>query len=127
MSNLVQIAGTQVRVNANTLSEAKLAIKELRLKKKEYSLQKKAITEQEKMIRSQYTAEVRSRGSKMSGGGGLGKLVRAIQTASRDNRRAQLAKDLAPYERKKQEIESMMHAIDSVIIQVEAAILKGGG
>jgi len=67
MANLVQIVGTQVRVDTSTAAEAKLAIKELKLKKKEYSLQKKALLDQEKMIRAQYTAEVRSRGSMMRG------------------------------------------------------------
>lgn len=126
MSNLVQIIGTQVIVNTNTAAEAKLAIKELKLKKKEYSLQKKAVTEQEKLIRAQYTAEVRSRGSVMRGGGGIGKFFRVLQSSSRDSRRAQLARDLAPYENEKHEIESMMRAIDSAIIQIEAALLNHG-
>lgn len=127
MSNFVQIVGTEVRVDTNTVAEAKLAIKELKLKKKEFALQKKTITEQQKAIRAQYTSEVRSRGSMMRGGGSLGKLVRTFQGASRDNRKAQLARDLEPYEKKKQDIEAMIRAIDSAIIQVESAILKHGG
>ena len=124
MRDLVEIVGTNVRVNTSTLAEAKLAIKELKLRKKEYSLEKRSVNEQMKAIRAQYTQEVRSRGSKMRGSGGLGRFVRGIQTISRDNRRAKLASDLAPYEAKKQNIESMMMAIDSTILKVEAAIIS---
>ncbi len=127
MSNFIKIIGNQVQVNTSTIAEAKLAIKELKLKKKEYSLQKRAINEEQKRIRAQYTEEVRSRGSMMRGGGGLGKFVRAVQSVSRDSRKAQLASELAPHEKRKQDIEAMMRAIDSAIIQVEAAVLKHGG
>lgn len=87
-------------------------------------MQKRTITEQQKSIRAQYTDEVRSRGSMIRGGGGFGKIVRSFQNLSRDNRRAKLANDLAPYEQKKQDIEAMIRTIDSVIIQLETAILK---
>ena len=97
MANFVQIVGKEIRVNTSTVAEAKFAIKELKLKKKEYSLQKRAVTDKQKEIRAQYTDEVRSRGSMMRGGGGLGKFVRAVQSASRDSKRAQLANALAPY------------------------------
>lgn len=124
MGNLVEIVGTQVRVNTNTLAEAKLAIKELKLRKKEYALQKRSVNEQMKAIRAQYTEDVRTRGSKAQRVGSLSKFFRTVQTISRDNHRAKLASDLAPYERKKQEIESMMIAIDSVIIKLEIAVIN---
>lgn len=127
MANFVQIVGKEIRVNTSTVAEAKFAIKELKLKKKEYSLQKRAVTDKQKEIRAQYTDEVRSRGSMMRGGGGLGKFVRAVQSASRDSKRAQLANALAPYENQKQDIDAILRAIDSAILQVEAAILKHGG
>jgi hypothetical protein len=127
LANFVQIVGKEIRVNTSTVAEAKFAIKELKLKKKEYSLQKRAVTDKQKEIRAQYTDEVRSRGSMMRGGGGLGKFVRAVQSASRDSKRAQLANALAPYENQKQDIDAILRAIDSAILQVEAAILKHGG
>jgi hypothetical protein len=63
----------------------------------------------------------------MKGAGGLGKFVRAVQSASRDSKRAQLANALAPYEKEKQDTDAMLRAIDSAILQVEAAILNKGG
>ena len=60
----------------------------------------------------------------MRGGGGLGKFVRAIQTVSRDSKRAGLANDLAPLEQEKVRIERMVGAIDSLIIRLEAYILN---
>jgi hypothetical protein len=126
LTGFVQIVGKEIRVNTSTIAEAKLAIKELRLKKKEYALQKRAATDKQKEIRAQYTDEVRSRGSIMRGGGGFGKFVRAVQSSSRDIKRAQLANALAPYEKQKQDIDSILRAIDSAILQVEGAILKYG-
>jgi hypothetical protein len=127
MAELVQLVGNVIRVRTNSLDEAKMAIKELKLMKKQYALSKRTVGEEQKRIRAQYTQEVRSRGSMMRGGGGIGRFVRDIQSGSRDNRKARLASDLAPLEQKKQEIETVIRAIDSTIIQVEAAIIKQGG
>ena len=123
----VKIIGNELIVRAKSIAEIKLALKELKLKKKELSLAKRILNEEQKQIRSQYTEEVRFRGSMIRGGGGLGKFLRAVQTASRDSKRAALARNLSPYEVRKQEIESMLRAIDSAILQVEAALLKTGG
>jgi hypothetical protein len=126
-TTFIRIEDTTVNVKANTISEAKLALKELKLKKKEYGILKRSVTEQQKAIHAEYTAEVRSRGSMVRGGGGLGKFVRAVQTISRDSKRAQLAADLSPLERQQQYIEAVLRSIDSAILQVEAHILKHGG
>jgi len=125
-TSYVQIAGTTVNVNANSVVEAKLALKELKLKKKEFGLMKRGVNERQKQIRASYTQEVRNRGSMVRGGGGVGKFFRAVQTISRDTKRAQLAAALAPYEQEKQRIESMIQAIDSAIIQVESHLLRHG-
>jgi hypothetical protein len=119
----VQIRGTSVRANVRTREEAKLALKELKLKKKEFGLMKRTITERQKSIRVDYTDEVRTRGSMLRGGGGIGKVFRLFQTVARDGRRAQLARALAPLESEKENIETMVRAIDGVIIQLEAYIL----
>jgi hypothetical protein len=122
--SFVEVVGSTVHVRANSTSEAKIALKELKLKKKECSLFKREINEKQKVIRASYTDEVRTRGSMLRGGGGLGKFVRLFQTVSRDDKRSQLAIALAPLEQEKQSVESVIHAIDSAIIQVEAYILK---
>lgn len=123
-ASYVRIVGTTVSVNANSLAEAKLALKELKLKKKEFGIMKREVNERQKQIRASYTEEVRTRGSMVRGGGGLGKFFRAVQTASRDGKRAQLASALAPLEQEKQRIEAMIRAIDSATIQVESYLLK---
>ena len=126
-TNFVKIEGTKVHVNATGLAEVKIALKELKLKKKEYTLIKRQLTDQQKAIRATYTQEVRSRGSMLRGGGGFGRLVRAFQTVSRDNTRANLANDLAPFENQKFEVEAVIAAIESCILQIESALLKHGG
>jgi hypothetical protein len=118
----VKIHGTRIKIEAKTLPEAKLAVKELRFLKKEYGLKKREINEIQKAIRAKYTDEIRRRGSMFRGGGGIGRFVRDIQSAKRDSRREQLARSLAPYEKQKLEVESMIMAIDSLIIQAEAKI-----
>ncbi len=123
-TTLVRIEGDIVRYNVNNLAEAKIALKELKLKKKEFGVLKREVVARQKEIRASYTHEVRNRGSMMRGGGGLGKFVRAIQTVSRDSKRAGLANDLAPLEQEKVRIERMVGAIDSLIIRLEAYILN---
>lgn len=126
-TSFIQIEGTRVQVSANSAAEAKLAIKELKLKKKEFGLLKREITSQQKEIRAEHSHEVATRGSKMRGGGGFGKFVRAIQTISRDSKRANVANSISPLEQRKQEIETVIHSIDSAIVQVEAYLLKHAG
>lgn len=124
MSEYVQISENEIRFHADNAAESKLAIKELKLKKKEFSVLKQTVVAEQKRIRAQYTAELRTRGSMVRGGGGVGRFVRSVQSVSRDSRRAQLARDLAPVEKKKQKIEATMRAIDQAIIQLESALLK---
>jgi len=113
----------EITLYAKTTAEAKLALKELKLKKKEYSLQKRQIKEQQRIIRAEYTQTVRQRGSKFIGGGGIGRIIRDVQTISRDAKRRDLANQLAPYEQLKQYIEAVIPAIDQMILKVEAAML----
>lgn len=120
----IDIENARVSVNANGLAEAKLALKELKLKKKEFGIQKKIIIARQKEIRAAYTNEVRTRGSMVRGSGGVGKFFRAIQTISRDSKRSKLASDLAPLEKAKQDVEIIIHTIESVILKVEAQLLS---
>lgn len=69
----------EIIVRANTVAEAKLALKELKLKKKEQSILKKQLMEQERQIRATYTDTVRRRGSKFQSGNTVGKYVRLYQ------------------------------------------------
>ena len=115
-------ANGEIKVNVSNFLEAKLALKELKIKKKEYSIQKRQITEQERIIRAEYTNKVRQRGSKFQGGGGVGKFIRSVQTVTRDAARRELANKLAPYEQQKRFVESMISAIDQIILKIEAAI-----
>ncbi|WP_373526720.1 hypothetical protein [Nostoc sp.] len=85
-------------ISVESVQDAKIAIKELKLKKKEYALVKREISQQQKVIRAKYTENVRQRGSKIRGGGGLGQLIRTVQTSNRDADRRALAQELAPLE-----------------------------
>jgi hypothetical protein len=114
-------ANGQILVHATNAPQAKVAIRELRVRKKELSLSKRAIMQQQREIRAAYTNLVRQRGSKVIGGGAVGRLVRTFQTMNRDAARRQLAKELAPLEQQRSEIEACIVAIDSVIIQLQGS------
>ena len=113
-----------ISVHASTAADANLAIKELRLLKKSFSLEKRQVTAQLKAVRAQYTHDTRQRGSKFRGGGGFGRFVRSMQTASRDSARTHLASTLRPLESEQQRIDHAITQIDSLIAQVEAQALR---
>jgi len=114
----------ELRISAQSVAEAKIAIKELKLEKKEYALVKREISHQQKQIRAEYTDTVRQRGSKFRGGGSVGHLVRTVQTINRDADRRNLAQQLAPLEQQKNAIDATINAIDQTILQVERFIVE---
>lgn len=106
-----------------SVAAAKIVIKELKLKKKEYVLAKKEISQQQKEIRANYTEQVRQRGSKFIGGGSIGRIVRTVQTISRDADRRTLAETLAPLEQFKNKVDASINLIDQKILQIEKFII----
>lgn len=114
----------KLSISAQSVAEAKIAIKEMKLKKKEYSLIKREISQQQKQIRAEYTDTVRRRGSKVRGGGSLGSFIRTVQTINRDAERSALARQLAPLEQQKNVMDVMINAIEQAILQVERYIVE---
>lgn len=117
-------ANGKLHVSAQSVAEAKIAIKELKLKKKEYNLVKREISQNQKRIRAEYTQMVRQRGSKVMGGGSIGRFVRTVQTIQRDSDRRALAQQLAPLEQQKNAVEVIINAIDQAILQIERYIVE---
>jgi hypothetical protein len=109
----------QIHVDVRNRAQAKMAVRELRTKKKELALAKRAITQELRKIRAGYTHHVRRRGSKLIGGGSVGRIIRAVQTIDRDAVRRQLAHDLAPLEEHRSRIEGAILAIDCLMIQLQ--------
>ena len=107
-----------------TLAELKQAITILKQKKKELGVQKKAVTMHQQQIRANYTDEVRRRGSKFRGGGGVGRFIRGVQTANRDSVRKDLAKSLEPLEKEKVNIDVAMGKIDIDILRIEEYVTR---
>jgi hypothetical protein len=66
------------------------------------------------------------RGSKVIGGGGFGRFIRAVQTISRDHRRGTLASDLAPLEEQKRRIEMIVNQVDRWILHLQQYIHQYG-
>lgn len=113
----------RITVSVQSLAEAKIAIKALKLKKKEYALMKRELAQQQKVIRTEYTDKVRQQGSKVRGGGSIGRFVRTVQTINRDADRRTLAQRLAPLEEQKNAVDRIITAIDQTILQLEKYIL----
>ena len=108
----------------STSKDCKAAVKELKLLRKSCSVQKRELNTEMKAIRARYTREVRHRGSKLRGGGKAGRVIRAVQSASRDSLRSQLADSLAPLENKVQYIDNQTLEIDKLITEVESHALR---
>lgn len=119
MSYINLLTDGKIRIAVKSVAEAKIALKELKIKKKELQVQKKEISEQIRCIRASYTDTNLRRGSKMRGGGWVGKVVRTWQTAERDGARQNLANNIAPYEEKKRWIESALISIDKGVLIIE--------
>jgi hypothetical protein len=113
-----------VKVHARSVDEAKLALKQLKLRKKELGVLKREITSREQSIRAEYADHVRRQGSKLRGGGGIGRFVRNVQTAQRDSARKDLAKKLGPLDKDKHRLDMMIATVDKVILQVELQLMK---
>jgi len=114
----------EMAVRVTTAAEAKLAIKELKLKKKEYAIQKKQVAAEIAAIRAAHRSRTAQRGTKVRGGGGAGRFVRGIQTAQRDNDRANTDRQIQGYERQKMAIETAMTELDRAILQLEGHALR---
>ena len=119
MSSLVQISGSKLSCSVETSAQAKTAVKELKLIKKGYALDKKAIATKIRTVRFEYSQNVKSRGSLLRGGGGIGRFFRAVQTVSRDSQRAGLASSLAPLEAERHRLDTVMHSIEEMIVMLE--------
>jgi hypothetical protein len=114
----------RIATTAETIPEAKLAIKELKMLKKAFQLQKRQINERQRIIRAEYTQYVRERGMKFPGGGWIGQAIRIAQSASRENAKSKLAEALEPYEQQKRYVEAVISTIEGLILGLEAAILQ---
>jgi hypothetical protein len=90
----------------------------------ELIFRKRELTQQQKVIRAEYTDQVRQQGSKVRGGGSIGRFVRTVQTINRDADRRTLAQQLAPLEEQKNVVAGMIMAIDQTILQLEKYIIK---
>ncbi len=113
-----------VTVVVDSVEEAKLGLKELKLRKKELSLAKRQLTEQQRVIRAAYADQVRRQSPMARGGGGIGRFMRGVQTASHAAARKELAKRLSPLEKERIRVETMIGAVDQATLKVEAYILK---
>lgn len=114
----------RINIAVQSVAEAKIAIKALKLKKKEFALTKREISQQQKIVRADYTDKVRQQGSKVRGGGSIGRFVRTVQTINRDADRRALAQRLAPLEEQKNAVDRIITAIDQTILQLERYILE---
>ena len=118
----VRFEGHTVRVSANSASEWRLALKEIKLLKKEFALKKRTLVNGQKTIRAAYTDQVRTRSVMVSGRGGIAGMLRAGQRWSRAMARSALAKELAPLERQKQQIEELILGLDKIALEIEQKI-----
>ena len=114
----------QIAVHIKNVTEARTALTEMKLHIKDCSLKKKMIVKQQEAIRAGYTDHVRTRGPKFIGGGGVGRLIRGLQTLSRSDTRSKLASLLKPLETSKQKLDAKICTAEKVILQLEAYLVR---
>jgi hypothetical protein len=114
----------QIRVSANSVAEAKLAIKQLRLRKKAVGLEKREVTQAITALTAERRRQTANQSSMMRGGGNLGKFTRGMQSLGRDADRRNHAARLQPYQQEKARLDRYMLGIDQMINQLEAYILQ---
>ncbi len=119
MNHATLLSSGNVSLTIKSVAEAEIALKELKLQKKALQVQKKEIAEEIRCIRVAHTDVNLRRGSKMQGGGWLGRVVRLWQTAERDTHRYSLATKIAPYEERKQLLEKSLISIDKALLIVQ--------
>jgi len=125
-TSVIRIENGKVHLRVTNAAEAKLAIKEIRIKKKELALFKREVVAKQRALRAAQTHSTRTQGPMMHGGGGFGRFVRAVQSASRYSDRSSLASNLAPLEDDKSRIDRDMRGFDSLTLQLESYILQNG-
>ena len=113
-----------IALRVTSVPEAKLAIKQLRLRKKAVGLEKREVTHAITAINTQRRMQTANQGSKMRGGGDVGKIVRSFQTLGRDADRRNHAARLQPYQQEKARLDQYTLTIDQLITQLEAYILQ---
>ena len=104
----------RLQVKAETISEARLAIKKLRLRKKELRQRKKIINLEMKEMRARYR-------DKLSGRTGRG-FLGTIRKASKQAARAERDKKLEPLQAEKLKIDDLILQIDQGILKLEGFI-----
>jgi hypothetical protein len=125
-TSVIKIENGELHLHVTSVAEAKLAIKEIRIKKKELALFKREVLARQRELRAAHTHSTRTQAPMMRGGGGFGRFVRAIQSASRHSDRSSLASDLAPLEDERLRIDGDMRGFDSLILQLETYIVQNG-
>ena len=125
-TSVISYEDGEIRLRVRSVADARIAIKELKIKKKELSLLKRELAAQQKELRAAHAQAVRARGPMMRGGGSFGKVIRAVQSISRNYTRAEFANSLAPVEDEKMNIDRDLQGLESLILQLEHFIIKNG-
>src|SRR5215211_2991644 len=102
----------QIRVSANSVAEAKLAIKQLRLRKKAVGLEKREVTQAITALNAERRRQTANQGSMMRGGGNVGKFTRSMQSISRDADKRNHAARLHPFQQEKARLDEYILNID---------------
>lgn len=119
----IRFEGSKVKISVKDVPGARYAVKKLKLKRRELLNEKRGIIAAQKESRFRYTHKTRVRGLMFRGGGGIGSLIRAVQAGSRQADRRRLAAELAPLEEENRRIETQIHQVDALILQLESYML----
>jgi hypothetical protein len=120
----IRIEGTNVAAAVETIYDAKAALKELRQKKKELNWHRRWLVRRRKAAEARRARAARLRPRKRNWRAKLRSIADATTAVPRFFIQTNAALDIAKIERECKRIDETLLSIDSVIIQVEAKILK---
>ena len=121
-SGMVVAEGDTFSIQAETLPDARVALKELKFLKKDLQLEKKMVAADLKVLRTSRSQQVASQGSMMRGGGQGGQVLRTFQRIGRDHDRSKHASNMAPYQQAIAELDERINQVDKVIATLDRHI-----
>jgi len=125
MAITYSILGEIEGVEAATIAEAKLCIKELRLKKKEVQLRKKEVTARIAAVRATHRTTNVRRGPAMRGSGFLAQASRGLDRATKHGNDVSTDNAVRELEGHKIRVDAILVQYDNAILNLEHYVLGG--
>jgi hypothetical protein len=121
-SGLIVAEGTTFSIEAEQLSDARLAMSELKFLKRDLQLEKKMVVANLKILRTSRSQQIARQGSMTRGGSQFGQIVRTFERMGRDHDRSKHVNRLAPFQQTIAVLDDRIMQVDKVITTLDRHI-----